>query len=101
MENRLPLRYSDPDGKGYCEALMPSECFRGVEFTDKFRCNSGEIVRVHWCGTYNNEKGWCDNDLERLSQSLYGWSFARVRSSWIARLGKVEGYWYWIKLYKV
>ena len=30
-EHKLPLKYSDPEGKGYCDALMPSECRRGSD----------------------------------------------------------------------
>lgn len=98
--HQLPLKFRD-DGSGKCEHLMPSQCSRGVDFDGLFRCTSGEVVKVHWCGTFNNEKGLCENDLERHSQRLYNWSFSRVRSHWIARLGKVEGYFDWVKLYKV
>lgn len=101
MAFKLPLKYTDPQGKGYCEALMPCECRRGADDKGLFQCSTGEVVKIRWCGTFNNEKGWCDKDLEDLSQNLYGWSFPRVRSSWIARLGKVEGYFDWVKLYRV
>jgi hypothetical protein len=39
--------------------------------------------------------------LERIAQDLYGWTFDRVQSHWIARLGKVEGFWDKIRLRKV
>jgi hypothetical protein len=42
-----------------------------------------------------------DGDLEEISRRLYKWTFARVRSEWIARLDKVEDRWDWIKMYKV
>lgn len=100
-EFKLPLKYSDPEGKGYCEALTPSECRIGSDAKGLFKCATGEVVKIHWCGTFNNEKGWCEDDLENLSQRLYNWTFSRVRSIWIARLGKVDDWWDWIKMYKV
>jgi hypothetical protein len=100
-EHKLPLKYSDPEGKGYCDALMPSECRRGADCNGLFKCATGEVVKIHWCGTFNNERGWSEKDLENMSQRLYNWTFARVRSNWIARLGKVEDWWDLIKLYKV
>lgn len=99
--NSLPLKYSDSKGKGYCEALIPSECCRGADVNGLFRCTTGDIVRVKWCGSFNNEKGMSDGDLEEISRRLYKWTFARVRSEWIARLDKVEDRWDWIKMYKV
>lgn len=100
MINNLPLRFKD-DGTGMCEHLIPSQCRHGMNQDGLFMCSNGVVVKAHWCGTFNNEKGWCEKDLERHSQRLYGWTFSRVRSHWIARLGKVEDWWDRIKLYKV
>lgn len=96
----LPLRFKD-DGTGHCQALMPSQCREGCEVKGLFKCASGEIVKVEWCGVYRNEKDACEKDLERIAQNLYGWSFARVSSTWIARLGKVDVWWDWLKMEKL
>ena len=101
MEHKLPLKYSDPEGKGYCDALIPSECLQGANYKGLFRCSSGEIVTLKDCGTFNNTRGECDRQLDFLCQKMYNWTFSRVRSNWIARLGKVEDWWEHIKLYKV
>ena len=98
---KIPLKYSDTECKGYCEALMPVECRIGADWNGLFQCSTGENVKIRWVSTFNNEDGWFEEELDSISQRLYNWSFSRVRSSWIARLGRVEGYWDLIKLYKV
>lgn len=85
--NKLPLKYNDNDGKGYCEALMPSQCRRGCDIKGTFECLGGEVVKVEWLGTFNNEGGESRGVLELICDHLYGWDFERVRSNWIARLG--------------
>jgi hypothetical protein len=100
-EHKFPLKYSDPEGKGYCDALMPSECRRGADCKGLFKCATGEIVRVEWLGVFRNERGESQEHLEWISQCLYGWTFERVQSHWIARLGKVEGFWDKIRMREV
>lgn len=100
MNKVLPLRFRD-DGKGKCDALMPSQCRVGCDVNGVFECMGGERVRVEWIGVYRNEKGESARELENLAQRLYGWSFARLQSTWIARLGKVDGWWDLLKLVKV
>lgn len=100
-EHKLPLKYSDPEGKGYCDALMPSECRRGADCKGLFKCATGEIVRVEWLGVFRNERGESQEQLDWFSQCLYGWTFERVKSHWIARLGKVEGWYDKVRLRKV
>ena len=56
---------------------------------------------MEWLGTFRNERGESQEWLERIAQNLYGWTFERVQSHWIARLGKVEGFWDKIRLRKV
>lgn len=101
MKSRLPIRYSDSANKGYCEALIPCECRRKANVDELFKCATGEVVRMQLCGTFNNEDGRCDKDLNLLSQRLYNWDLSRVKSNWIARLGEVDNKWDWVKLYKV
>lgn len=100
-EHKLPFKYSDPEGKGYCDALMPSECRRGADCKGLFKCATGEVVRVEWLGTFRNERGESQEWLERIAQNLYDWTFERVQSHWIARLGKVEGWYDKLRLRKV
>ena len=101
MEFKLPLKYSDPESKGYCDALMPSECRYETDCKGLFKCATGEVVRVEWLGVFRNERGESQEQLEWISQLLYDWTFDRVQSHWIARLGKVEGYWDKVRLRKV
>lgn len=101
MEHKLPLKYSDPEGKGYCDALMPSECRRSSNAKGLFKCATGEVVRVEWLGVFRNELNESQEWLERIAQDLYGWTFERVQSQWIARLGKVEGWWDKVRMRKV
>lgn len=98
---RLPLKYSDKEGKGYCDALMPSQCRYGSDAKGLFQCSSGEIVKVEWLGVFRNEKGECQEQLEWISQCLYGKSFEWVQSQWYARLRTLDGWWDKIRLRKV
>ena len=100
-EFKFPLKYSDPEGKGYCDALMPSECRRGSDAKGLFKCATGEVVSVEWLGVFKNECGESKEILERIAQNLYGWTFERVRRNWIARLGRVEGCFDKIRMRKV
>lgn len=100
MNKVLPLRFRD-DGEGKCVALMPSQCRAGCDDKGIFECLGGERVRVEWHGIYRNEKGESERELESLAQRLYGWSFARLQSTWIARLGKIDGWWDLLRLVKV
>ena len=50
---------------------------------------------------FRNERGESQEWLERIAQNLYGWTFERVQSHWIARLGKVEGFFDKIRMRKV
>lgn len=102
--NKLPLRYNDSEGMGFCEALLPSQCRRGCDDNGILECIGGERVRVEWLGTFNNNGGESSGVLELICQMLYGWSFERVRSNWIARLGsnvKFEECYDFIRMRKV
>lgn len=100
----LPLAYHDKEGKGYCDALMPSQCRYNSDARGLFMCSNGELVKVEWRAVFRNEHDCCRNDLEVRSQNLYSWSFSRVRSTWIARLGSSfvdDGCWDVIRMVKV
>ena len=97
----LPIKYNDTEGRGYCKALMPSQCRELLGDSDLCRCSSGELVRVTWLGTFDNSRGACDEDLEHIAQSLYGWSFSRLNSVWYGRLGKLDGWYDLIKMEKL
>ena len=98
---KLPLKYSDKEGKGYCDALMPSQCRIGSDNKCLFQCSSGEIVKVEWLGVFRNEKGESQEQLEWISQCLYGKSFEWVQSQWYARLRTLDGWWDKLRCRKV
>ena len=89
----IPLYYSDKDGKGYCDALIPSETRKGCDAKGVYKCLGGELVTVEWLSVMDNTKGHYDETLDFISQDLYSMPFSRVKSLWFARLGDVEGYW--------
>lgn len=82
------------------EHLLPCEVTQG-RMNRLLKCVGGEVVRVEWLGTFRNERGESQEQLEWIAQNLYGWTFERVQSQWIARLCKVEGFWDKIRLRKV
>ena len=98
---RLPLKYSDKENKGYCDALIPSQCRIGCDDKGVFECIGGERVRVEWLGVFRNEKGESQPQLEWIAQNLYGWTFERIEAQWYARLHKLDGWWEKIRLRKI
>lgn len=98
---RLPLRYGDKENKGYCDALMPSQCRYGSDWNGLFECASGEIVNVEWLGVFRNDKGESQSQLEHIAQDFYGWTFERVEAQWYARLHKLDGFYDKIRMRKI
>lgn len=82
------------------EHLLPCEITQG-RMNRLLRCVGGEVVYAEWLGVFRNERGESQEQLEWISQYLYGWTFERVQSHWIARLGKVEGFWDKVRIRKV
>lgn len=89
----IPLKYQDKDGKGYCDALIPSEIRYGCDAKGVYRCLGGELVTIEWLSIMDNTSGIYDISLNAMSEDLYNIPFPRVKSMWFARLGKVSGYW--------
>ena len=82
------------------EHLLPCEVTQG-RMNRLLRCVGGEVVYLRWCGTFRNECGESQSQLDDTCQRLYSWAFARVRSNWIARLEKVDDWWDLVELVKV
>ena len=89
----IPLRYVDKDGKGYCDALIPSEIRANCSANGVYRCLGGELVRIEWLRVCDNTRGVYDEALDGISKDLYNLPSSRLKSVWFARLGKVEGWW--------
>ena len=94
----LPLRYIDKEGKGYCDALMPSQCRIGCDARGVYKCLGGELVSVEWLRVCDNTRGEYEDSLNSIAEDLYGLSMPNVRSMWFARLRKVEEYWDKVRL---
>lgn len=91
----LPLRYKE-------HTLIPDDIVNGVKNrNEKYSLASGDVVTIEYRRTCVNKNGKFDDELEESCQELYGMPFTRVRSHWIARLGKVSDCWHWVKLHKV
>lgn len=89
----IPLKYSDKDNKGYCDALIPSEVRYGCDAKGVYRCLGGELVTIEWLRVMDNTTGIYDMSLNAISEDLYNMPFPRIKSMWFARLGKVSGVW--------
>ena len=94
----LPLHYIDKEGKGYCDALMPSQCRIGCDARGVYKCLGGELVRVEWLRVCDNTRGEYERLLNSITEGLYGLPMRNVRSIWFARLHKVEEYWDKVRL---
>lgn len=89
----IPLRYIDKEGKGYCDALMPSQVRIGCNAKGVYRCLGGELVHIEWLMVCNNTQGEHGDMLDKLSKDLYELPFSNIRSMWFARLGRIEDWW--------
>jgi hypothetical protein len=77
--------------------LVPANgIMRGeVETSDGVRC------MAEFRTTWDNADGFCDEELEAISQREYGCPFSAIRSIWIGRLGNVSDIWHLVKLIKL
>ena len=80
--------------------LAPVNAFPGgfdqqVETMDGVQCE-GRVI----CA-WNNTDGQLDDSLDNESLRRYGCPFPVIRSIWMGRLGKVDNYWWLIKLVKL
>ena len=89
----IPLRYIDKEGKGYCDALIPSQVRTGCDAKGVYRCLGGELVHIEWLMVCDNTKGACEKQLDSISKDLYNLPFTNIRSMWFARLKQVDGWW--------
>lgn len=96
---RLPIRYNDKDGNGYCDALIPSQCHYHADPKGVFQCTSGETVEVQWLSIQHKDKS--KELLDRICQELYGWQFEQVQSQWYTRVDDLDGYWSKIRMKRV
>lgn len=91
----LPLKYAE-------ETIIPDDIVDGLKPRgEHYKLRSGEVVTIEYIRTCNNRDGWFTKDLDDDCQRLFGMSFERFRSYWIARIGRESDYWHWVKLHKV
>ena len=78
--------------------LMPSNAIA----PNSFECETmdGIICRIEYQTTWNNSDGEYDAELEEECQKRYGCSFAAIRSIWMGRIGKIDGFWHLVKMIK-
>lgn len=89
---RIDCRFSD-------KIMIPSNGIIASEPTASTA--DGVKVKVKFCGTWNNENGRYDDELDDVCLRLWGVPFLTMRSIWISRLGSVSNYWHYIQLVKL
>lgn len=60
----------------------------------------GVKVRIDYLGTWDNANGWCDHDLDAITQRLYKQSFSYVERVWKSRI-RIDAYWHKVVMHKV
>lgn len=91
----LPLKYAE-------ETIIPDDIVKGIKPRDEqYKLRSGEVVTIEYRRTYCNTNGGYTADLDEDCQKLFGMSFERFRSYWVARIGRVSDYWHWVKLHNI
>lgn len=77
--------------------LCPSNVVKGEE------CETADGVKCKckYIGTWNNEDGRYDDELDDMCIRRFGFPFQSIRSLWIARLDVLSPFWHLIKLERV
>lgn len=90
----IPLKYSKFN-------VIPDKLVKEDKHGIYYRCRDGIVVDLEYTRTCNNSNGMFDDDLEKSCRELYNMSFYQVKSVWEARLGRLCGFWHWVRMIKV
>ncbi len=58
----------------------------------------GKRVKLRFIGTWNNEEGRFDDELDGICLQFWGVPFMTMRSIWISRLGRVSDFWHIVEM---
>lgn len=64
----------------------------------RFITSDGKTCKPTFISTTNNRNGEYDERFDDFCQRMFGMTYKRLRSVWIARLGTLDYYWHWVKL---
>lgn len=78
-------------------ALLPDAILNGVQNGDIVETKDSVKVRITYLGTFNNTNGWCDKDLDYVTQKLYNQSFFHVQQVWKNRM-PIDDWWHKVKM---
>lgn len=82
------------------KALLPGVLLEGIQRNDVVETNDGVKVRIEYLGTWNNANGWCEQDLDAVTQNLYDQPFAKVQQVWKTRI-RIDDVWHKVKMTRV
>ena len=79
------------------KALLPAVLLEGIQHGEVVETKDGVKCRIEYIGTWNNENGWCSQDLDVITRNLYGQPFAMVQQVWNSRM-RIDGWWHKVKM---
>lgn len=82
------------------KALLPAVLLDGIQRGEVVETKDDVQVRIEYIGTWNNENGWCSQDLDAVTRKLYDQSFAMVQQVWNGRM-RIDGWWHKVKMTRV
>ncbi len=82
------------------KALLPAVLLDGIQRGEVVETKDGVQVRIEYLGTWNNENGWCSQDLDAVTRKLYERPFAMVQQVWDSRM-YIDGWWHKVKMTKI
>lgn len=78
--------------------LIPSELVNGDSLSQRYKLSGGEVVTLRYIGTWNNERGMFDKELDNLCRELYDMDFESVKAVWQRRIGRLENWWHKVEM---
>ena len=81
--------------------IVPQEAMQDPLETEEFTTLDGIRCKAKRICCWDNSDGRYDEEIEEICQRLWKVGYGMLRSTFIARLGKVGSQWHMIKLAKV
>lgn len=79
--------------------IVPSN---GINATDKeVSTSDGQKVKLKFIGTWNNEEGRFNDELDDICLRFWGVPFITMRSIWVSRLGRVSDFWHIVEMVRI
>lgn len=76
--------------------VIPRNAFDS--FSEEYQTTDGIVCTLDFLVGFRVGDQQTEADLDFCCQKIHGCSFSQIRSIWFARLGRVDDFWYIVKL---